>query len=69
MLAVVGMLVSVTLVGIGIWWSLEIQIIVALLCHDACGCRWEPSEALPPGPRPASICSMHGTVKTLSDKK
>ena len=31
MLAVVGMLVSVTLVGIGIWWSLEIQIIVALL--------------------------------------
>jgi hypothetical protein len=23
--------------------------------------------ALPPGPRPASICSIHGTVKTLSD--
>ena len=39
----------------------------ALLCHAACGCRWEPSEALPPGPRPASICIMHGTVKTLSD--
>jgi hypothetical protein len=35
--------------------------------HDTCGCRWEPSEALPPGPRQASICSMHGTVKTLSD--
>ena len=31
MLAIVGMLVSVILVGIGIWWSLEIQIIVALL--------------------------------------
>ncbi|NOQ14708.1 MAG: cyclic nucleotide-binding domain-containing protein [Methyloprofundus sp.] len=31
MLAVVGMLVSVILVGIGIWWTLEIQIIVALL--------------------------------------
>ncbi len=31
MLAIVGMLVSVILVGIGIWWSLHIQIIVALL--------------------------------------
>jgi hypothetical protein len=39
----------------------------ALLCHAACGCRYEPSEGLPPGPRQASICSIHGTVKTLSD--
>jgi hypothetical protein len=36
-------------------------------CRTATLCRWEPSEALPPGPRPASICSMHSTVKTLSD--
>lgn len=31
MLAIVGMLVSVILVGIGVWWSLNIQIVVALL--------------------------------------
>lgn len=31
MLAIVGMLASVILVGVGIWWTLEIQLIVALL--------------------------------------
>ncbi len=30
-LAIVGMLISTVLVGIGIWWSLELQIMVALL--------------------------------------
>lgn len=30
-LAIIGMLVSVILVGIGVWWSLELQFIVALL--------------------------------------
>lgn len=31
MLAIVGMLVSVALVGFGVWWSLDLPIIVALL--------------------------------------
>ncbi|RLA23779.1 MAG: sodium:proton antiporter [Gammaproteobacteria bacterium] len=31
MLAIVGMLVSVALVGLGVWWSLGLQLIIALL--------------------------------------
>ena len=31
MLAIFGMLVSVVLVGVGIWWSLGLQFVVALL--------------------------------------
>jgi len=31
MLAIIGMLVSVTLVGLGIWWSLGLPLVVALL--------------------------------------
>ncbi|BCG62709.1 MAG: monovalent cation:H+ antiporter, CPA1 family [Methyloprofundus sp.] len=30
-LAIIGMLVSATLVGIGMWWSIQLQVVVALL--------------------------------------
>lgn len=53
-----GVLMAVTIGGLGLWWLYDLILVASGSFRDADGRlvrRWDPEEALPAGPMPAEV--------------